>query len=277
MKKISNLLFTIFITFILLNSVDALTLEEKEVSVTKGESKTVQLTEKFTEKVKKIEFNLVYYNNDIIGIFQVNPSYQDKTAGIKHEIFFPNGVNGEIDLGEIQVTVADKPTVQKGNINISNVQATTISGKVLNIENESLQVTINDKKEKNETPPKNLIEKIDSNIIQINLKENIYEYKVTVKNDVEELDLKPIAKYQGTTIDVSSQKLEKNKNNTIIITAKKDDIEEEYKIQVKYQQDIKIDKHQYKQDNSYKKKWSIITIFFGSFFVVGLLFLKKEK
>lgn len=277
MKKISNLLFTIFLTFILLNSVDALTLEEKEVSVTKGESKTVQLTEKFTEKVKKIEFNLVYYNNDIIGIFQVNPSYQDKAAGIKHEIFFPNGVNGEIDLGEIQVTVADKPTVQKGNINISNVQATTISGKVLNIENESLQVTINDKKEKNETPPKNLIEKIDSNIIQINLKENIYEYKVTVKNDVEELDLKPIAKYQGTTIDVSSQKLEKNKNNTIIITAKKDDIEEEYKIQVKYQQDIKIDKHQYKQDNSYKKKWSIIMIFFGSFFVVGLLFFKKEK
>ena len=57
MKKISNLLFTIFLTFILLNSVDALTLEEKEVSVTKGESKTVQLTEKFTEKVKKIEFN----------------------------------------------------------------------------------------------------------------------------------------------------------------------------------------------------------------------------
>lgn len=277
MKKISNLLFTIFLTFMLLNSVDALTLEEKEVSLTKGESKTIQLTEKFTEKVKKIEFNLVYYNNDIIGIFQTNPSYQDKITGIKHEIFFPNGVNGEINLGEIQVTVADKPTVQKGNINISNVQATTISGKVLNIGNESLQVTINDKKEKTETPSKNLIEKIDSNIIQINLKENIYEYKVTVKNDVEELDLKPIAKYQDTTIDVSSQKLEKNKNNTIIIKAKKDDIEEEYKIQVKYQQDIRIDKHKYKQDNSYKKKWSIIMIFFGCFFIVGLLLLKKEK
>ena len=207
MKKISNLLFIIFLVFISLSRVDAITLEKKEISLASGESKNIPLTENLTEKIKKIEFNLVYYSNDITGSFQVNSSYQDKMSGVKHEITFPTGVSGEITLGELQVSISDKPAIQKGNINISNVQATTVNGKVLNLESESLQVTIDNTKAKKEEVEGNLIEKIDSNLVQINLKENTYEYNVSVKDDVKELDLKPIAKYQGTNIDISSQKL----------------------------------------------------------------------
>lgn len=275
MKKLLKVLFSISLIFILINKVEALTLEEKELHLAKGETKEIEVTEKFSEKIKKLEFNLVYYNNDITGTFQVNSSYQDKTSGIKHEIVFPNGVSGELSLGKLQVFVAKNSSLQKGIININNVQATTLNGKILNLENISLPIFIDSKKENTVTG--NLIEKIDSNLVNISLKENTYEYKVTVKEDIKELDLKPITKYQDTIIDISSQKLEKEKNNIIIITAKKDNIEEEYKIQVKYQKDIKIDTHKYKEDNSYKKKWIIIMIFFGSFFVVGLLFLKKEK
>ena len=275
MKKLLKVLFSISLIFILINKVEALTLEEKELHLAKGETKEIEVTEKFSEKIKKLEFNLVYYNNDITGTFQVNSSYQDKTSGIKHEIVFPNGVSGELSLGKLQVFVAKNSSLQKGIININNVQATTLNGKILNLENISLPIFIDSKKENTVTG--NLIEKIDSNLVNISLKENTYEYKVTVKEDIKELDLKPITKYQDTIIDISSQKLEKEKNNIIIITAKKDNIEEEYKIQVKYQKDIKIDTHKYKEDNSYKKKWIIIMIFFGSFFVVGLLYLKKEK
>ena len=198
-------------------------------------------------------------------------------SGVKHEITFPTGVSGEITLGELQVSISDKPAIQKGNINISNVQATTVNGKVLNLESESLQVTIDNTKAKKEEVEGNLIEKIDSNLVQINLKENTYEYNVSVKDDVKELDLKPIAKYQGTNIDISSQKLEKEKDNVITIQASMNDIKEEYKIKVKIEEDIKINKNHYKQDNSYKKKWSIIMIFFGVFFIIGLFLLKKEK
>ena len=275
MKKLLKVLFSISLIFILINKVEALTLEEKELHLAKGETKEIEVTEKFSEKIKKLEFNLVYYNNDITGTFQVNSSYQDKTSGIKHEIVFPNGVSGELSLGKLQVFVAKNSSLQKGIININNVQATTLNGKILNLENISLPIFIDSKKENTVTG--NLIEKIDSNLVNISLKENTYEYKITVKEDIKELDLKPITKYQDTIIDISSQKLEKEKNNIITITAKKDNIEEEYKIQVKYQKDIKIDTHKYKEDNSYKKKWIIIMIFFGSFFVVGLLFLKKEK
>lgn len=275
MKKLLKVLFSISLIFILINKVEALTLEEKELHLAKGETKEIEVTEKFSEKIKKLEFNLVYYNNDITGTFQVNSSYQDKTSGIKHEIVFPNGVSGELSLGKLQVFVTKNSSLQKGIININNVQATTLNGKILNLENISLPIFIDSKKENTVTG--NLIEKIDSNLVNISLKENTYEYKVTVKEDIKELDLKPITKYQDTIIDISSQKLEKEKNNIIIITAKKDNIEEEYKIQVKYQKDIKIDTHKYKEDNSYKKKWIIIASIFSVIFIIGLFLFKKEK
>lgn len=275
MKKLLKVLFSISLIFILINKVEALTLEEKELHLAKGETKEIEVTENFSEKIKKLEFNLVYYNNDITGTFQVNSSYQDKTSGIKHEIVFPNGVSGELSLGKLQVFVAKNSSLQKGIININNVQATTLNGKILNLENISLPIFIDSKKENTVTG--NLIEKIDSNLVNISLKENTYEYKVTVKEDIKELDLKPITKYQDTIIDISSQKLEKEKNNIIIITAKKDNIEEEYKIQVKYQKDIKIDTHKYKEDNSYKKKWIIIASIFSVIFIIGLFLFKKEK
>ena len=224
MKKLLKVLFSISLIFILINKVEALTLEEKELHLAKGETKEIEVTENFSEKIKKLEFNLVYYNNDITGTFQVNSSYQDKTSGIKHEIVFPNGVSGELSLGKLQVFVAKNSSLQKGIININNVQATTLNGKILNLENISLPIFIDSKKENTVTG--NLIEKIDSNLVNISLKENTYEYKVTVKEDIKELDLKPITKYQDTIIDISSQKLEKEKNNIIIITAKKDNIEE---------------------------------------------------
>lgn len=275
MKKLLKVLFSISLIFILINKVEALTLEEKELHLAKGETKEIEVTENFSEKIKKLEFNLVYYNNDITGTFRVNSSYQDKTSGIKHEIVFQNGVSGEISLGKLQVLVAKNSSLQKGIININNVQATTLNGKILNLENISLPIFIDSKKENTVTG--NLIEKIDSNLVNISLKENTYEYKVTVKEDIKELDLKPITKYQDTIIDISSQKLEKEKNNIIIITAKKDNIEEEYKIQVKYQKDIKIDTHKYKEDNSYKKKWIIIASIFSIIFIIGLFLFKKEK
>lgn len=275
MKKLLKVLFSISLIFILINKVEALTLEEKELHLAKGETKEIEVTENFSEKIKKLEFNLVYYNNDITGTFQVNSSYQDKTSGIKHEIVFPNGVSGELSLGKLQVFVTKNSSLQKGIININNVQATTLNGKILNLENISLPIFIDSKKENTVTG--NLIEKIDSNLVNISLKENTYEYKVTVKEDIKELDLKPITKYQDTIIDISSQKLEKEKNNIIIITAKKDNIEEEYKIQVKYQKDIKIDTHKYKEDNSYKKKWIIIASIFSVIFIIGLFLFKKEK
>ena len=275
MKKLLKVLFSISLIFILINKVEALTLEEKELHLAKGETKEIEVTENFSEKIKKLEFNLVYYNNDITGTFQVNSSYQDKTSGIKHEIVFPNGVSGELSLGKLQVFVAKNSSLQKGIININNVQATTLNGKILNLENISLPIFIDSKKENTVTG--NLIEKIDSNLVNISLKENTYEYKITVKEDIKELDLKPITKYQDTIIDISSQKLEKEKNNIIIITAKKDNIEEEYKIQVKYQKDIKIDTHKYKEDNSYKKEWIIIASIFSVIFIIGLFLFKKEK
>lgn len=275
MKKLLKVLFSISLIFILINKVEALTLEEKELHLAKGETKEIEVTENFSEKIKKLEFNLVYYNNDITGTFQVNSSYQDKTSGIKHEIVFQNGVSGEISLGKLQVSVAKNSSLQKGIININNVQATTINGKILNLENIGLPIFIDSKKENTVTG--NLIEKIDSNLVNISLKENTYEYKVTVKEDIKELDLKPITKYQDTIIDISSQKLEKEKNNIITITAKKDNIEEEYKIQVKYQKDIKIDTHKYKEDSSYKEKWIIIASIFSVIFIMGLLLFKKEK
>ena len=51
MKKISNLLFIIFLVFISLSRVDAITLEKKEISLASGESKNIPLTENLENRI----------------------------------------------------------------------------------------------------------------------------------------------------------------------------------------------------------------------------------
>lgn len=127
----------------------------------------------------------------------------------------------------------------------------------------------------------NLLKKIDSKIVKIDIQENIYEYKVVIQNDIEELDLVPIAIKENYKIEISSQIISELKDNAITIKVTDDQKHtQEYTIKVetlKEVENVEIDKNDFKEKNNYQGTWLIIIIILSIFMFLGLFLLKKGK
>ena len=84
----------------------------------------------------------------------------------------------------------------------------------------------------------NLLKFIDSNIINIKLEKDIFDYTVKIKEDIEELDLKPIPNNEDYIVTISNQKIKELRDNKIEIIVKADDnLEQKYIINVEVEKD----------------------------------------
>lgn len=279
MKKYIAFLIVLFIYLSSSVNVKALSISENNLSLTPGTSTTLKLTENTNENISKIDFNLVYYSYDITGVFLSN--YNDTVSGISHSIVFNEPVTGDIDLGTIKINVVSNPKVKSSNININNIKLTTSSGNIITLDNISITVNVEETDKPLNLPKEkvsNLLDKIESNIVNITLKENIYEYDITIDNNIDMLDLKPISKYEDASIDISNQKVSELEDNKIIIKVSLDDVSEEYKINVKVneKEEVKIDNNEYKINNNYKTPWIIILIILSIGLVVSIMFARKK-
>jgi len=125
----------------------------------------------------------------------------------------------------------------------------------------------------------NLLEKIDSEIVKITILENVFEYTITINKEVTELDLKPIAINKDAKIEVSSQKVEELNDNKILITVKDVDKEQIYTINVRIIKDFEkaeIDNSEFKENDSYKGKWLVVTVVLIILLIGSTLFTKKR-
>ena len=125
-----------------------------------------------------------------------------------------------------------------------------------------------------------LIDKIESNIVKVELSDNVFEYEVTIKKEITELDLKVTPKDELTKIEISSQKVTELKDGYIVIKAKKDKEEQEYKIKVKVLEevkDIEIDKESSNTSTyNYKGKWIVAIVFLGVMMFAGMILNRKK-
>lgn len=285
MKKVIVLLFMLFISISFTTKVKALNVSENDISLSKGSSTTLSITDNFDKEISKIEFNFVYYSYDVTGNFIVNSNYNDIASGVAHTITFDTPVKGEVSLGEVRINVVQNPNVKSSNINLNNIRLTTTDGTVINQENLVITVKVEDNdnpvQQKPEEPKevkKNLLESIDSEIVQIELKEDTYEYTVSIDEDIKELDLKPVAKDNKTKIDISSQKIEDLEDNKITIKASLDNSNEEYIINVKINKKVQVDSSkETKTDTSYKGKWLVLIIVLSLGLVVSIMLAKKNR
>lgn len=292
MKKNIKYLFIIFLLLLGVNKVDALSLSKTDITIEKGTSDTVELYANVEENVTSVDFTLVFSTYDVPAYFTVNPEYTDGNPnGIKHNINFDEPVTGKILLGTIRISPKSNPTVGGGTVSIHTGSAKNEVGENITLNAQNLNITIgtpteepveenNDKDNDKEPVDTNLLDKIESKIVKINLKKDIFEYTINIESDIKELDLKPIAKDQKTQVEITTQKIEELVNNEIIITTKNGDVEQKYTIKVsKTKEEIKteIDNEEFKSDNSYKTKWIITIIIFGVLFIVGLGLTKKSK
>ena len=276
MKKIFRYIIVVFLMTISIRKVDALSVDKSEVSLVRGGNISLTLKENFTSKISKIEFNLVYSNKDIKGSFNSNSGIDDNN-GIKHSISYSKPISGEVDIGTININVSNDINSFSGKVSLVSAKAITVDGNSIDLDGPIINVKVEEDVSDSASSDKDLLERIDSKLVKINLESGVYEYNVLVNNDIKELDLEPVAKDNKTSINISSQKLISGKDNKITIDVSKGSILQSYIINVNYEEPLEIDQSKFTANNNYKNKWLILTGVFGILFTGSLITIKVRK
>ena len=299
MKYFLKFICLIVTFFMLTTGVLALTVSENNIEIPKSDRKSIELSTNSEEMLTSVEFTLVYTTYDIPASFIVNPNYTDSNPnGIKHKIIFSEPINGNIILGNININVVDDPKDNAGTVNIHSAIGYTESGETINLTSQNINVTVlnnretntetneiekpkEDKHEETKEFDKNVLKEIKSDLVKINIQKDIFEYTITINNDIEKLDLEPIAINESYKVEISNQEiatLEDNKINITITDDKGNKIDYIIKVNIlKDISDVEIDNTNYKEKNTYKGKWIILVIIFSTILLFGLILTRKKK
>lgn len=299
MKYFLKFICLIVTFFMLTTGVLALTVSENNIEIPKSDRKSIELSTNSEEMLTSVEFTLVYTTYDIPASFIVNPNYTDSNPnGIKHKIIFSEPINGNIILGNININVVDNPKDNAGTVNIHSAIGYTESGETINLTSQNINVTVlnnretntetneiekpkEDKHEETKEFDKNVLKEIKSDLVKINIQKDIFEYTITINNDIEKLDLEPIAINESYKVEISNQEiatLEDNKINITITDNKGNKIDYIIKVNIlKDISDVEIDDSDFKEKNTYKGKWIILVIIFSTILLFGLILTRKKK
>lgn len=299
MKHFLKFICLIVTFFMLTTGVLALIVSENNIEIPKSDRKSIELSTNSEEMLTSVEFTLVYTTYDIPASFIVNPNYTDSNPnGIKHKIIFSEPINGNIILGNININVVDNPKDNAGTVNIHSAIGYTESGETINLTSQNINVTVLNNRETNtetneiEKPKedeqqetkefdKNVLKEIKSDLVKINIQKDIFEYTIAINNDIEKLDLEPIAINESYKVEISNQEiatLEDNKINITITDNKGNKIDYIIKVNIlKDISDVEIDDSNFKEKNTYKGKWIILVIIFSIILLFGLILTRKKK
>lgn len=291
MKRILKLIIIAVILLIPIGSVSALTVSENNIKIPASGSKSIELSTSSEEPLTSVEFTLVYTTYDIPANFIVNSSYTDSNPnGIKHKVIFPEPISGKITLGNVNINVVNNPKDTAGTINIHSAVGYTKTGETINLNAQNINIIIGEENNTNTDKPsnddnsntnKNVLKEIKSDIVKINLQEDVFEYQITIDKDIEKLDLEPIATIDTYKVEVSNQEIASLEDNKINITVTDNTGNKTiYTIKVNILKDVssvEIDNNNFKEKNTYKGKWIILIIFFSVILLFGLALTKKKK
>lgn len=299
MKYFLKFICLIVTFFMLTTGILALTVSENNIEIPKSDRKSIELSTNSEEMLTSVEFTLIYTTYDIPASFIVNPNYTDSNPnGIKHKIIFSEPINGNIILGNININVVDDPKDNTGTVNIHSAIGYTESGETINLTSQNINVTVlnnretntetneiekpkEDKHEETKEFDKNVLKEIKSDLVKINIQKDIFEYTITINNDIEKLDLEPIAINESYKVEISNQEiatLEDNKINITITDNKGNKIDYIIKVNIlKDISDVEIDDSDFKEKNTYKGKWIILVIIFSTILLFGLILTRKKK
>jgi len=290
-KKFKYGLILVIIFLVPTLKVKALCVDENNLTIAIGENKSFDLYVDVEQKITDISFNFVYSTFDIPASLNVDSAYTSNINGIKYSIKFDSSISGKVKLGKINVNVDDDADEMTGEINLNTVVATLENGTKINLNSQTIVVTVGEdntpiletsedekqdeysKKELKNEEKKHLLKEIKSNIVDIKLKDNVFEYNVFVKESENILDLQPIAINKDYKIDITTQKISELKDGKILITVSNDDIKEIYTINI---EQIKIDTQKSKIKKEYKSSWIGAIIGSVIVMVIGVILARKK-
>lgn len=280
MKIVKRIIFLLVVFLINLPLVSALSVDNTELIVAKGEKSTVNVYADLKEETTKVSFSLVYTTYDVPATFKAEEGITLKTNTTKNTLTFSEAQKGQVKLGTIEISILKSAKANKGTIRLNSATATSKSGNISKLDPVELTVTIGTSTN-NSTSVKesNLLKGITSKIVNIDLKDNVYTYEVNVKEDVKELDLVAVPKDEKSKVVISSQKISDLKDGKITINVTSpSNTKEEYtvKVNVLKTDKVEIDKEEFKADSSYKGKWVVVIIVSVVALLFGFTLSKKE-
>lgn len=280
MKIVKRIIFLLVVFLINLPLVSALSVDNTELTVAKGEKSTVNVYADLKEETTKVSFSLVYTTYDVPATFKAEEGITLKTNTTKNTLTFSEAQKGQVKLGTIEISILKSAKANKGTIRLNSATATSKSGNISKLDPVELTVTIGTSTN-NSTSVKesNLLKEITSKIVNIDLKDNVYTYEVNVKEDVKELDLVAVPKNEKSKVVISSQKISELKDGKITINVTSpSNTKEEYtvKVNVLKTNKVEIDKEEFKADSSYKGKWVVVIIVSVVALLFGFTLSKKE-
>lgn len=295
-----KILLIIFVLFLRVDVVNALSVDKNELILAPGKNNVIGVYANVSEEVTSVKFSLVFSSYDVTATFTPVSTYTHSVPrSTSHLITFPVAQSGNIKLGDVAINVALEPKVSVGTINIHTATATTASGQIIQLNSQNITVNVSETtnvESQQVNTTYNLLSKIESDIVDINILDNVYSYDVEVSNDVTELDLKAIPKKESYKVDISSQKINDLKGNPIKINVvASDNKKQEYIINVKViekesnitsdqvvdeedttKDQFNIDKSKFNNASSYKIKWIGMILVLGFVLVMGILISKKK-
>ena len=280
MKIVKRIIFLLVVFLINLPLVSALSVDNTELTVAKGEKSTVNVYADLKEETTKVSFSLVYTTYDVPATFKAEEGITLNTNTTKNTLTFSEAQKGQVKLGTIEISILKSAKANKGTIRLNSATATSKSGNISKLDPVELTVTIGTSTN-NSTSVKesNLLKEITSKIVNIDLKDNVYTYEVNVKEDVKELDLVAVPKDEKSKVVISSQKISELKDGKITINVTSpSNTKEEYtvKVNVLKTNKVEIDKEEFKADSSYKGKWVVVIIVSVVALLFGFTLSKKE-
>lgn len=284
--KIFMFILTIIIIFFGIVEVNALEVMELNPIIQIGETKNIELYANVPDNTKQLDFSLSFLSYDVVGTFETTTGILT-INGSKHSINFEETISGRIKIGNIKIKISNSTDINTSTINLYNATATSLDNIETKLNNQSIQINITKQVEEIKT---NLLKSITSNIVDISLEPNKYEYDILVNEKVDKLDLIATPIDETYEINISDQNI-KPGNNQIFITVSKDDITEKYTINVTKKESItETDDIIEKKDEiikknitsklekqNFKSKWIIIMIGLIVLFIGGLFMLIKNK
>ena len=278
-KRINYFIITLLLLVFPFIKVNAISVTKNDLTIEKGGRETVELYTETESKIISVTFTMVYSTYDIPAYFAPAEGFNDTNPnGITHEIIFNEAKTGKITIGTITIDVVNNPKDLNGTVNVHTIKAKTADGNILTLKDQNINVKVGTPVK--EEPKSALLSKIESKLVNIELKKDVFEYTININKDVKELDLKGIPEDEKAKVEISTQKIEEIKDKKIIIIVKNGDEEKKYTINInikeKNDNKIVIDKEEFKENTSYKGKWIIISIVLIIILMVTLVLSKKK-
>lgn len=286
LKKMFVLVLMLFVTF----NAKALVVSDSNISLSKGNKKSISLSTSTDKKIKQLEFSIIYTTYDLPASFTTN--YNCTLNGGNYKMTFDTPVSGDIVLGNLNISASSNPKDKSGSISVINAKAVDVDGNTIELDSKVVYASIiNDVKTNITEVPNNqnpsvgtqnpvtytrLLKEIKSDIVKINIKDNVFEYFVKINEDISELDLVPVLNDEKFSVSVTTQRVSELENNKIIITVSNEEKEEKYEINVKVEDTEEIIEDEIKAYN-YKWKWIVGIVFFGILLGLDVVLIMKKK